>query len=120
MPAMAMLALSGICLAAGPKKNVVDEVVWIVGDQAIFRSDVEELYQQLRSEGEVISGDPYCVLPERIAVEKLYLHQAKIDTIEAPESRVHAISSFRSSDRRRRSRNTSASPYLCSARVFSR
>ncbi len=91
MPAMAMLALSGICLAAGPKKNVVDEVVWIVGDQAIFRSDVEELYQQLRSEGEVISGDPYCVLPERIAVEKLYLHQAKIDTIEAPESRVHAM-----------------------------
>ncbi|MEZ3551292.1 MAG: peptidylprolyl isomerase [Muribaculaceae bacterium] len=75
---------------AEPPKNVVDEVVWIVGDQAIFRSDVEEMYQQLRSEGQVIPGDPYCVLPERIAVEKLYLHQAKIDTIEVPESRVHA------------------------------
>jgi len=91
IPAMAMVVLSGVCAFAGPGKNVIDEVAWIVGDQAIFRSDVEELYQQLRSEGEVISGDPYCVLPERIAVEKLYLHQAKIDTIEAPESRVHAM-----------------------------
>ena len=35
-----------------------------------------------------MAGDPYCVIPERIAVEKLYLHQAKIDTVEAPEGQV--------------------------------
>lgn len=94
-PAMAFVALSAVCGFAEPPKNVVDEVAWIVGDQAIFRSDVEEMYQQLRSEGQIVSGDPYCVLPERIAVEKLYLHQAKIDTIEAPESRVHAMADQR-------------------------
>lgn len=88
---LAILALTGIYgFAAGPSKNVVDEVAWVVGDEAIFRSDVEEMYQQMRSEGMVISGDPYCVLPERIALDKLYLHQAKIDTIEVPESQVHA------------------------------
>lgn len=87
---LALAAMTAAYAFAEPPKNVVDEVVWIVGDQAIFRSDVEEMYQQLRSEGQVIPGDPYCVLPERIAVEKLYLHQAKIDTIEVPESRVHA------------------------------
>ena len=70
--------------------NVVDEVAWVVGDEAIFRSDVEEAYQQARSEGRSISGDPYCVIPEQLAVEKLYLHQAKIDTIEIPESSVRA------------------------------
>ncbi len=90
IPALALAAMTAAYAFAEPPKNVVDEVVWIVGDQAIFRSDVEEMYQQLRSEGQVIPGDPYCVLPERIAVEKLYLHQAKIDTIEVPESRVHA------------------------------
>ncbi len=91
LPAIALAALSGLYgFAAGPTKNVVDEVAWVVGDEAIFRSDVEELYQQLRSEGEVIPGDPYCVLPERLALDKLYLHQAKIDTIEVPESQVHA------------------------------
>lgn len=69
-------------------KNVVDEVAWIVGDEAIFRSDIEEQYQQMRSEGLNISGDPYCMIPEQLAVEKLYLHQAKIDTIEVPEGSV--------------------------------
>lgn len=88
IPAMALAALSALYAVAEPTRNVVDEVAWVVGDEAIFRSDVEEMYQQLRSEGEVLPGDPYCVLPERIAVEKLYLHQAKIDTIEVPESSV--------------------------------
>lgn len=69
-------------------RNVVDEVAWIVGDEAIFRSDIEEQYQQMKSEGVSIPGDPYAVIPEQIAVEKLYLHQAKIDTIEVPESSV--------------------------------
>ena len=75
---------------AQTEKNVVDEVAWVVGDEAIFRSDIEEAYQQARSEGVVISGDPYCIIPEQLAVEKLYLHQAKIDTIEVPEPSVRA------------------------------
>jgi peptidyl-prolyl cis-trans isomerase SurA len=70
--------------------NIIDEVVWIVGDEAIFRSDVEEQYSQMKLEGTNIQGSPYCVIPEQIAVEKLYLHQAKMDTIEAPETMLSA------------------------------
>lgn len=81
--------MAGICAIAAPvKKNVVDEVAWIVGDEAIYRSEVEEQYEQLRNDGEVIPGDPYCMIPERMAVDKLFLHQAKIDTVEAPENQV--------------------------------
>ena len=69
-------------------RSVVDEVAWIVGDEAIFRSDIEDQYQQIKSEGLNLPGDPYCFIPEQLAVEKLYLHQAKIDTIEVPESSV--------------------------------
>lgn len=43
---------------------------------------------QQRQEGSAIAGDPYCVIPEQLAVQKLFLHQAKLDTIEAPESQV--------------------------------
>lgn len=75
---------------AAPTKNVIDEVVWIVGDQPIFRSDVEDMYSQMRSEGQPIQGDPYCVIPEQLAVQRLYMHQAKLDTIEAPEAQVKA------------------------------
>lgn len=83
-------ALIGLSMLAAPKKNIVDEVVWVVGDEAIFRSEVEEMFTQMRSEGVNIEGDPYCVIPEQMAVEKLYLHQAKIDTIEPPESQVQS------------------------------
>lgn len=85
----ALAAVTTIALAQ-PVKNVVDEVAWIVGDQPIFRSEIEEQYAQLRSEGANIPGDPYCVIPERMAVEKLFLHQAKLDTIEAPEGQVQS------------------------------
>ncbi|MDE6010993.1 MAG: peptidylprolyl isomerase [Muribaculaceae bacterium] len=87
---MAILAGISLTLVAAPKKNVVDEVAWVVGDEAIFRSDVEDMYSQMRSEGTAIPGDPYCYIPEQIAVEKLFLHQAKLDTIEAPENQVLA------------------------------
>ena len=81
-------AVAIISVAAPIKKNVIDEVAWIVGDEPIYRFDIEEQYTQARQEGTTIAGDPYCVIPERIAVEKLYLHQAKIDTITAPEAQV--------------------------------
>ena len=76
---------------ASPKKNVIDEVAWVVGDEAIFRSDIEEQYAQMRQEGSLPPGDPYCVIPEQLAVEKLFLHQAKLDTIVPPESQVQAM-----------------------------
>lgn len=85
--AAGLISLS-LPLMSQTDKNVIDEVAWIVGDEAIFRSDIEEQYQQMRTEGINIQGDPYCVIPEQIAVEKLYLHQAKMDTIEVPESSV--------------------------------
>lgn len=82
--------MTAVCALAQPARNVIDEVAWVVGDEPIFRSDIEALYQQMRQEGEAIEGDPYCSIPEKIAVEKLYLHQAKIDTIEAPEAQVQS------------------------------
>lgn len=83
------IALFAVVAALAQKpRNVIDDVAWVVGDEAIFRSDIEEYYAQMRQEGLPISGDPYCFVPERLAVEKLYLHQARIDTIEAPASQV--------------------------------
>ncbi|MBO5052698.1 MAG: peptidylprolyl isomerase [Muribaculaceae bacterium] len=35
-----------------------------------------------------INGDPYCVIPEMIAIERLYLHQAELDTITVGDSQV--------------------------------
>lgn len=87
---IAALALTAIAAVAQTKNNIIDEVAWVIGDEAIYRSDIEEQYSQMRSEGANLGGNPFCVIPERLAVEKLYLHQAKIDTIEAPAAQVGA------------------------------
>ncbi len=68
--------------------NIIDEVIWVVGDEAILRSEVEEERLRAQYEGQPISGDPYCVIPEQLAVQKLFLHQAELDSIEANESSV--------------------------------
>ena len=68
--------------------SVVDEVIWVVGDEAILKSDVEVTRLQAEAEGIRYAGDPDCSIPEQIAVQKLFLHQAAIDSIEVSESEV--------------------------------
>ena len=68
--------------------NVIDEVAWVVGDEPIYKSEIEEYYQQAQAEGQSFPISPYCAIPEQMDVYKLYLHQAKIDTIEVPENAV--------------------------------
>ena len=73
---------------AKAQDNVIDEIVWVVGDDAILRSDVEAQRLYLLNAGERLEGDPYCFIPEQMAIQKLYLNQAKIDSVEVPESQV--------------------------------
>lgn len=75
-------------VVAYAQDNVVDEVVWVVGDAAILKSDIEEERIRAQYEGQKWDGDPYCVIPEQLAIQKLYLHQAAIDSIEVTESDV--------------------------------
>ncbi len=70
------------------ESSVVDEVIWVVGDEAILKSDVEVMRLQAAMEGIKLNGDPDCAIPELIAVQKLYLHQAAIDSIEVSESDI--------------------------------
>lgn len=70
------------------QNNIAEEVAWVIGDTPIYKSEIEEMYQQMQYERTPIDGDPYCVIPEQIAIEKLFLHQADLDTVEVPESVV--------------------------------
>ena len=70
------------------QKNIIDEVIWIVGDESILRSEIEEQRIRAQYEGTPLQGDPYCVIPEQMAINKLFLHQAVLDSIEVSESSV--------------------------------
>lgn len=78
------------CCATGlfAQSNVIDEIVWVVGDDAILLSDVESQRLIMQNDGYHFDGDPYCIIPEQMAVQKLFLNQAKIDSIEVSEAQV--------------------------------
>ena len=68
--------------------SIIDQVVWVVGDEAILKSDVEAMRLQGEMEGMKWNGDPDCIIPEQLAVQKLFLHQAALDSIEVTESEI--------------------------------
>lgn len=69
------------------QKNVVDKVVWVVGDEPILLSDVEEARISSEMQGTPVEN-PYCVIPEQLAIQKLFLHQADLDSIEIDEANL--------------------------------
>ncbi len=86
----ALAALTLACIIGVAQNNIIEEVAWIIGDEPIYKSEIEEAYQDMQNDRQTINGDPYCVIPEQIAVERLFLHQADLDTIEVTESMVMA------------------------------
>ena len=68
------------------QKNVIDEVVWVVGDDAILRSDIEKRRLEFGSQ---IKGNAYCVIPEQLALQKLFLNQAAIDSVSVTDAEVN-------------------------------
>ncbi|CAK7081460.1 MAG: Chaperone SurA [Parabacteroides sp.] len=85
---LAVFFLTCLSCAVMAQENVIDEIVWVVGDDAILRSDVESQRLYLQNEGQRFDGDPYCVIPEEMAIQKLYLNQAKLDSVEVDENQV--------------------------------
>ncbi len=84
---IAFASAAAYCTMA-QQNNIAEEVVWIVGDEPIYKSQIEEQYSQLQYEKTPINGDPYCVIPEQLAIDKLFLHQAVIDTVTVEDATV--------------------------------
>ena len=72
------------------QNSVIDEIVWVVGDEAIYKSEVEEARRDGLKRGVQWDGDPYCIIPEQLAVNKLFLNQAELDSIFATDDDVAA------------------------------
>jgi peptidyl-prolyl cis-trans isomerase SurA len=75
-------------IASYAQNDIVDEVVWIVGDEAILKSDVEQARLYFMMSGQKMEGNPYTIIPEQLAIQKLFLHQAVIDSVEVTDQEV--------------------------------
>lgn len=77
-----------LTVPAVSQDNVIDEVVWVVGDEAILKSDVEQARMYFMMSGQKMEGEPYCIIPEQLAIQKLFMHQAAIDSVEVTDQEV--------------------------------
>lgn len=82
----ALVGASAVWMSA--QNNIIEEVAWIIGDEPIYKSEIEQAYQDALQERTQLQGDPYCIIPEQIAIERLFLHQADLDTVEVQENMV--------------------------------
>ena len=79
---LALAALLACCtLNAQKYKGVVDKTVAVVGGETILLSDVESEVQQQRAAGAGSDRDLRCEMLERMMESKLFLMQARVDSL---------------------------------------
>lgn len=83
-----LLLLMTLPSIAQQKTNVVDEVAWIVGDETILLSDIERQKLFYESMGQSFQGNARCRIPEQMAIQKLFLNQAVIDSVYPNDAMV--------------------------------
>lgn len=89
--ALFLVLSNGLQIAkAQSRTNVIDEVAWVVGDETILLSDIERQRLYYESMGQRMPGNARCIIPEQMAIQKLFLNQAEIDSIYANDQMVSA------------------------------
>ena len=71
--------------------KIIDKVVAVVGNNAIYYSDIENQYMQYIMQGYTADAQTMrCQIFEEVLFAKLLLNQAQIDSIEISDEQVEA------------------------------
>lgn len=69
-------------------QTVIDQVVAVVGGDMILNSDIEQQLLQMRMQGNLPEGDAKCKILESLLVQKLLLHQSRVDSLKTNDMGV--------------------------------
>lgn len=85
-----LLCLMTVSMMAQPLQ--VDKVIAVVGDNVILHSDVEAQYQQMVAQNpeQKVSPDERCVIFDNLLLDKLFLSQARLDSITVSPDEIDA------------------------------
>jgi peptidyl-prolyl cis-trans isomerase SurA len=70
------------------KAQIVDEIIAVVADKIILRSDIEIAFEQLSREGKASNDSIKCFLLEQKLLENLLILKAQVDSLPVNEDRV--------------------------------
>lgn len=86
MIAMAMSVHVGTVAA----QEVIDEVIAIVGEHIVLRSELEGQYTQYVASGMDMDENTRCVILEDLLYQKLLVHQADLDSVYVDDAQVQS------------------------------
>ncbi len=87
-----ILLISLLSIQSFSQNKVIDQVIAVVGKNAILSSDIESQFFQYKMQGrlQASSTSIKCQILENLLFQKLLLAQAEIDSVEVTEARVEA------------------------------
>src|SRR3989339_693821 len=85
--------------AQPPEGKVIDQVLGIVGNKIILKSDIENQFIQYKAQGLSDDGDIKCQILEEMLFQKLLVTQADLDSLEISDKELegeldHRINTF--------------------------
>ena len=89
---MAAMALLALCTNAAAQRygKVIDKTIAVVGNEMIKISDLEQEIQVARSQGGSSDEKARCELLERMLESKLFLLQARLDSLSVNQDMVES------------------------------
>ena len=93
----AVTALLALCTGAAAQRygRVIDKTIAVVGNETILISDLEQEIQLARSQGGSSDEKARCELLERMLESKLFLKQARLDSLSINPDMVESSVSQR-------------------------
>jgi peptidyl-prolyl cis-trans isomerase SurA len=70
--------------------GILDEIIAVVGENYILRSDLEAEYFQIKTQYEVVPENLRCELMEQLLMQQLMLHKADVDSTYVGEDVIEA------------------------------
>lgn len=67
---------------------LIDEVLAVVGKNAIFKSDVDEMVRQMQMQGAPLNNSTDCYALGEKLFEKLLVHKAEVDSVEVSDQEI--------------------------------
>lgn len=85
------LAITGLILwntGSAQNKQIIEEVIGIVGENVIFKSELDKEVFQMQQQYTEYDGDPKCEIFNQLVLQKLLIHKADMDSIVIADDRL--------------------------------
>lgn len=77
-------------ISSTAQDKIVEEIVAVIGDNVVLKSDLEAEYAQAQASVDIYEGDLKCEILNQLVIQKLYLHKGEVDSVYATDDRVTA------------------------------